>query len=380
MAIRFSDFVTLQRGFDLTKTDMQSGPFPVIGSTSIIGYHDKFKVEPPGVVIGRSGSLGTVQLVTRRYWPHNTSLWVKDFKGNDPRFVYYCLQGMDFTRFNAGAGVPTLNRNHLDTLEVEIPTLPVQQRIAGILSAYDELIENSQRRASILEAMARAVYCEWFVDFRFSGDEKVSLIASALGEIPAGWIVRSIEQFGAVITGKTPSKDNAAFYGDDMPFVKTPDMNGNMFILDTNDGLSTAGAGSQANKTLPAGSICVTCIGTIGTVSITTEACQTNQQINSVKLADPACREFLFFRLRDAKRRLENLGSNCATMANVNKAKFATMEVVCPPDDILARYHVVVAPMFAQILHLAHQVQNLRKTRDLLLPRLLSGQIDVEAA
>src|SRR5687768_11254581 len=115
MKKKFADFVTLQRGFDLPKTDMRDGPFPVVGSTSIIGYHDEYKDAPPSVVTGRSASLGTFQSLNVRYWPHNTSLWVRDFKGNDPRFAYYRLQSLAFARFNAGAGVPTLNRNHLDT-------------------------------------------------------------------------------------------------------------------------------------------------------------------------------------------------------------------------------------------------------------------------
>ena len=147
--MRFKDFVTLQRGFDLPKTEMCDGPYPVVGSTSIIGRHNEYKANPPGVVMGRSGSLGTIQFVQEPYWPHNTSLWVKDFKGNDPRFVYYRLQGFNFARFNAGAGVPTLNRNHLDGLEVEVPDLPAQRCIASILSAYDDLIENNLQRIKI---------------------------------------------------------------------------------------------------------------------------------------------------------------------------------------------------------------------------------------
>ncbi|MFN4866228.1 MAG: restriction endonuclease subunit S [Cyanobium sp.] len=173
---------------------MREGPFPVLGSTSVIGHHSEFKVEPPGVITGRSGSLGVVQYVHERYWPHNTALWVKDFKGNDPKFVYYCMQGMDFARFNAGAGVPTLNRNHLDSLEVNVPPLPIQRHIAGILSAYDELIENSQRRMKILEAMARALYREWFVYFRFPGHGSVPLVPSPLGEIPEGWEVKKLSE------------------------------------------------------------------------------------------------------------------------------------------------------------------------------------------
>jgi type I restriction enzyme S subunit len=112
-------------------------------------------------------------------------------------------------------------------------------------------------------------------------------------------------------------------------------------------------------------------------VSITTEDCQTNQQINSVVLAKSDYREFLFLRLQEAKQALENLGSNGATMGNVNKSKFETMEIVAPPDANLFDFHRLTQPMFNSILNLTRQVQNLRATRDLLLPRLLSGQIDI---
>lgn len=228
--------------------------------------------------------------------------------------------------------------------------------------------------------MARVLYREWFVHFRFPGHKNHPRVDSSLGKIPHGWEVKSIQYFGKVITGKTPSKANATNFGDEVQFLKTPDMHGNMFILGTNERLSLAGAASQANKTLPAGSICVSCIGTIGVVSITTEECQTNQQINSIILTNPESREFLFLRLQDAKQELENLGSNGATMGNVNKGKFEAMEIICPSSELLARYHQLAKPMFLQILALARQIQNLRRTRDLLLPRLLSGQIELEAA
>jgi type I restriction enzyme, S subunit len=295
------------------------------------------------------------------------------------KFLYYTLRPKlsEFRSFSTGAATKFLTMTILNETEIGVPPFPIQQRIAGILSAYDELIENSQRRIRILESMARALYREWFVHFRFPGHEKHPRITSPLGDIPKGWEVKPILSFGSVITGKTPSKNNSNFFGTNMPFLKTPDMHGNMFILSTSDSLSTAGAKSQANKTLPAGSICVSCIGTIGVVSITTEDCQTNQQINSVVLANSTNREFLFFRLQDAKQALENLGSNGATMGNVNKGKFESIEIVCPSDDLLARYHRVVEPIFMNILTLLRQIQNLRKTRDLLLPRLLSGQVEL---
>ena len=297
----------------------------------------------------------------------------------DPHFLFYALQS-DFGQGelkarSSGTTVLGIKQSELRQVRIPLFPLPTQQRIGAILSAYDELMENSQRRIRILEAMARALYREWFVHFRFPGHEKLPRVASPLGDIPKGWEVKPIQQFGQVITGKTPSKANADFYGDDVPFVKTPDMHGNMFILSTGDRLSAAGAESQANKTLPAGSICVSCIGTIGVVSITTEDCQTNQQINSVVLENEASREVLFLRLQDAKQTLENLGANGATMGNVNKGKFEAMEIVSSPAGLLAEYHRLAQPMFAEILTLSREIQNLRRTRDLLLPRLLSGQI-----
>lgn len=298
----------------------------------------------------------------------------------DPRFFYYCLSDFDIAATATGTALPYLTVSTLVESLFSIPPIPVQQTIAGILVAYDELIEISQRRIKILESMARAVYREWFVHFRFPGYENHPRVASPLGEIPKGWEIKPIQQFGKVITGKTPSKANENFYGDDVPFLKTPDMHGNMFILGTNEHLSTLGAESQANKTIPAGSICVSCIGTIGVVSITTEDSQTNQQINSVALSNPESREFLFLRLQDSKQALQNLGSNGATMGNVNKSKFEALEIICPTAILLEEYHHLAEPMFLQILALSRQVRNLRRTRDLLLPRLLSGQIEVEAA
>ena len=313
---------------------------------------------------------------------HNQRLGkIVNLKTNEvlPKFVFYLFNTASVRGHikgsASGATVRHTSPSRIYDVPVELPLLPVQRRIAGILSAYDELIENNQRRIQILETMARALYREWFVEFRFPGHENIPRVASPLGDIPQGWEVKSIQQLGTVITGKTPSKGNLDFYGNDMPFVKTPDMHGNMFILGTNECLSTAGAESQANKTLPAGSICVSCIGTIGVVSITTEDCQTNQQINSVVVANSVSREFLFLRLQDAKQTLENLGANGATMGNVNKGKFKAMKIVCPPDNLLARYHRLVAPLFSQIGTLGLTIQNLRRTRDLLLPRLLSGQV-----
>jgi type I restriction enzyme S subunit len=171
---------------------MIDGLYPVIGSTSTIGFHNECKVDPPGVITGRSGSLGIVQFINKKYWPHNTALWVKDFKGRFPRYVYYYLQTLDLKRFNSGVGVPTLNRNDLDNLRINIHPFIAQRKIAAVLSAYDDLIENNTKRIKILEEMAQAIYREWFVEFRAPGvklrkateEEKE---VTGKDQIPEGW-------------------------------------------------------------------------------------------------------------------------------------------------------------------------------------------------
>ncbi|MGN6478525.1 MAG: restriction endonuclease subunit S, partial [Flavipsychrobacter sp.] len=184
----FNDFIKLNRGFDLPNDKIKNGVYPIVASTNIKGFHETFKVNGPGVVTGRSGSLGTVQYVEGKYWPLNTSLYVKDFKGNNPKYVYYFLQTMHLENFDSGAGVPTLNQNHLHKVKLFVPDIPIQKKIASILNAYDDLIEVNNERIKILEETARELYKEWFVRMRFPGYKKAKFNKG----IPEGWEVQAL--------------------------------------------------------------------------------------------------------------------------------------------------------------------------------------------
>ena len=212
--VSLGEVLTLQRGFDLSRNKRVEGPFPVIASTGKVGSHAEAKVRGPGVVIGRSGSLGGGQYIDDDFWPLNTTLWVKDFKGNDRRFCYYLLKSLDLAHYNAGSGVPTLNRNHIYPLPVFLPSLPEQRAIAHILGTLDDKIELNRRMNETLEEMARALFKCWFVDFepvrakmegRWRRGESLpgmpaelydlfpdAMVDSELGEIPAGWGVKTL--------------------------------------------------------------------------------------------------------------------------------------------------------------------------------------------
>lgn len=387
MKKRFSEFVTLQRGFDLPKADMHQGPFPVVGSTSIIGYHNEYKVEPPGVVTGRSGSLGTVQFVNERYWPHNTSLWVKDFKGNEPRFVYYRLQGFDFARFNAGAGVPTLNRNHLDTLEVDVPTLPVQRRIAGILSAYDDLIKNNQRRIKILEEMARSLYREWFVHFRFPGHDKVKMVPSRLGPIPQGWEILTLKNVTTKIgSGATPRGGKEAYKAGGIRLIRSLNVYDYRFEFSDVAFIDKTQAEELNNVTVATKDILLNITG-----ASVARCCmvpsyllpaRVNQHVSIVR-ADPNRADPYYvldtINSEQRKQQLLAFAQGGATREALTKETIENFAIMLPPRPLLDKYGMRAGALHTQRETLERQCQNLRRTRDLLLPQLLSGELLLDA-
>ena len=206
--VTLGDVMTLQRGFDLPKTERKPGNYPVIASTGPVGMHEEAMVTGPGVVIGRSGSLGGGQFIKHDFWPLNTTLWVKDFKGNEPRFCYFLLKSLDLAQFNAGSGVPTLNRNHVHLLPVAIPSPSQQPAIAHILGTLDDKIELNRRMNETLEEITRALFKSWFVDFdpvraKMAGRDPGlpkhiadlfpdRLVESEFGEIPEGWEMKTL--------------------------------------------------------------------------------------------------------------------------------------------------------------------------------------------
>jgi type I restriction enzyme S subunit len=218
---KLGDVINLKRGYDLPQRDRVEGNIPIVTSSGITGYHNIAKAKAPGVVTGRYGTLGEIFYIKEDYWPHNTALYVQDFKGNDPLFVSYFLRTLSFSAQNVAGAVPGVNRNYLHLLPVRVPPLPVQRKIADVLSAYDDLIEVNTRRIRILEQIAQSVYREWFGKV----DEK---------SLPEGWDVITVGDFGEVITGKTPSKTVKENWNSrDIPFIRTPDMHYQFYCIET---------------------------------------------------------------------------------------------------------------------------------------------------
>lgn len=291
------------------------------------------------------------------------------------KFVKYAFDILqrDCKKISQGTAQDNLSWKKLSTIKFPAPDIEIQDKIVSILSVYDDLIENNKKQIKLLEEAAQRLYKEWFVDLHFPGYENVEIVDGA----PEGWTYKRVEEFGEVITGKTPSTAKTEYYGGSIPFVTIPDMHGNVFPLITEKTLTKVGAETQKNKYLPANAVIVSCIATVGLVNIAIEPCQTNQQINSVILYDDNDLYFFYESMKRIKALLDGVGSNGATMTNVNKTKFSNIKVLYPTEDLVMKYNEFCKPIFDKILALSKAMLISGQARDRLLPKLMSGEIEV---
>ncbi len=312
------------------------------------------------MVTGRYGTLGEVFYVPLDFWPLNTSLYVKDFKGNNARFICYLLRTLNFGTQNVAGAVPGVNRNFLHQLPTRKPPLEVQRRIASILSAYDDLIENNTRRIAILEEMARTLYREWFVHFRFPGHETVEMVESPLTKIPDGWEVRPFGQLFDIQYGKTlPMKQLRA--DGEYPVYGAGGIIGRHSEF-TTDG-PTALVTSRGNGS--------------GTVWRTRErAFVTNNSFMIHPLVPFAHWNYLFIELVLSHSNIASIIGGAA-QPQVTISGLSAVQAVAPPRQLVQRFSELASPMGSYVDALHRRNALLRATRDLLVPKLISGEIDV---
>ena len=340
----------------------------------------KFSLEPGDIVIARTGAtVGYAKLIRDNEPSVFASYLVRirvDPEKSDSGYIGRIVESEVYKRFVlsrvGGAAQPNVNAKVLSSFRLPIPEKATQRRIASILSAYDDLIENNRRRIQLLEESARLLYREWFFHLRFPGHEHVKIING----VPEGWEKNTISKLGDVVTGKTPSTKDPDNFGGKIPFIKTPDMHKNPIVIESAQYLSEKGANSQTKKYIPKDSIMVSCIGTVGVVAISAIKAQTNQQINTIIPQKDHFRYYVYFALSDLKSRLEAMGGG-ATMVNVNKGKFESLPIVIPSDSILQEFHEVCNPIFLQIRNLLIQNQKIKTARDIMLPRFMNGEIEV---
>jgi type I restriction enzyme S subunit len=313
-------------------------------------------------------------------FPDSIIGFIADESKSDVKFIKYHfdLLKIHLQSISQGTTQDNLSQEKLLKFNFSVPVdVNAQKQIASIIFNYDNLIEVNNQRIKLLEQTARELYKEWFVRMRFPEHKTIKIVKG----LPKDWEIKELKDFGKIFTGKTPPTKVREYYGGEIPFIKTPDLHKSLFVFDTEENLTEKGNNTQKRSTLPKNAICVSCIGTGGIVSITTaEKSQTNQQINSLVLSDLKQLEFLYHRITDLKETIELFGGTGATMTNLSKGKFEKLKILFPTKELIESYHHLVNPMFNQIKTLQQQNTQLRQIRNRLLPRLISGKLQVKAA
>lgn len=295
----------------------------------------------------------------------------------EPRFIGYYLRTPEFRgnfmAFSAMTTRASLTNDDLLSLEVPVPPLPVQQRIASILSAYDDLIENNQKQIKLLEEAAQRLYKEWFVDLRFPGHEGVKVVDG----VPEGWKIKKIEELADTMSGGTPTRSHEEYYSSgEILWLKTKELNDG-FIFDTEEKITEAGLKNSSAKLFEKGCIILAMYGaTIGRLGISSVTMCCNQACCVLKIKEIFLFEYVYLWLVNNREMLISRGRGSA-QSNLSQELIKQIEVRIPSDGVLIKFSNVVDKLLKNKEILEKQISSLREARDRLLPKLMSGEIEV---
>ena len=406
-----SRFEELSINFDgkrrpVKESDRQPGPYPYYGASGIVDSVDDYLFDGEYLLIAEDGeNLRTRQtpisfLARGKFWVNNHAHIVTGNERADTRFLTYALRYIDIDAYLTGAVMPKLTQGNLNSIEVRHPIIREQRAIAGVLGALDDKIEQNRRMARALEQLAQAIFRAWFVDFEpvkakaAGGTDFPSLpqavfdalptrfVDSEIGPVPEGWQVKAI---GDVVTAKgggTPSTKNADYWdGGEHCWVTPKDMSrlAHPVLLDTERRITDAGVNAISSGVLPAGAVLMSSRAPVGYLAIAGVPTAINQGFIAMECDGPLPPTYVLNWAFDSMGTIKAHSSG-TTFPEISKKNFRPLPLVVPPSDVIAAYQQIADPLFDLLIACVKESDRLGATRDYLLPKLLSGDVRVEAA
>ena len=360
------------------------GKYAVIGGNGVRGYADKSNFNGQCVVVGRQGAYcGNVRYFDGEFYMTEHAVVIVGNELADTHFLAYLLSTMHLGQLSAQSAQPGLSVQTLSKLEISLPGLEEQRRIAGILGAIDDKIENNRRINNNLEQQAQALYKQWFVDFEFPNEEgkpyKSSggkMVDSELGPIPEGWSVGKLEDVGTIVGGGTPSKAKQEYYtSNGIAWITPKDLSIThaKFTAKGEVDITDIGYANSSAKMMPRGSILFSSRAPIGYISIAKNDICTNQGFKSV-VPNNGCTAFAYYFLLSNTENIESKATG-STFKEASGALMKSLELVIPSDDILEKFEKIMSPIFEAQEKFEAENEALATLRDTLLPKLMNGEI-----
>ena len=363
--MRLEKVAPLQRGYDLPTDNIKEGLYPVVYSNGILRFHNEFKAKAPGVITGRSGTIGKVVYVEEDYWPHNTSLWVTNFYDNNPKFIYYMYINLNLARFSAGSGVPTLNRNDIHAQTIPLPPLDEQKKIAEILSTWDEAINLI---INLIESKKQ---------FKKALMQNLLTAKIRFPEFKDEWKETKLKDICVKMrSGGTPKSTNKKFYNGNIPFVKINDMTlGGKYIYDTQVKITEEGLENSSAWLVPKNSLIYSMYASFGFVSINKIEVATSQAMMCIvpNLSKVAL-EYLYYFLDDFQKDVRSFVET-GTQGNLNAEIVKNFKIKLPNLKEQQKIAEVLTAFDDEINLLNLKLENLKKQKQGLMQKLLSGKV-----
>lgn len=390
------EFSPFSYGKNLPSEKRKQGRVPVVSSAGISGAHDEALVETMGIVIGRKGTVGSLTYCDRPFWPIDTAFFIADEpERRDLRFTFYLLHTLNLSDMNSDSAVPGLNRANAHARKVRIPPLAEQKAIAAVLGALDDKIELNRRMNATLEAMARALFQSWFVDFdpvraKLDGRPPAALdpttaalfpdsfVETALGHIPLGWEVCALSEKIQLLSGGTPKTSEPTYWDGDIPWYSVRDAPSetDVWVIHTDKHVTKLGIANSAAQIFPEKTTIISARGTVGKLALTAVPMAMNQSCYGVRGITGYGDYFTYYSLREATAQLQQR-THGTVFDTITTETFKTLDCIFPTPKITAAFDELVEPLLGQIRANLHQSRTLATLRDTLLPKLLSGELSV---
>jgi type I restriction enzyme S subunit len=353
----------------------------VVGSNGIVGYHGEFKACGPGVFVGRSGSVGKVSRVQTDYWPLNTTLWVRDFHGNDPSFVYYLLSGIDFRRYASGVSVPTLNRNLVHPIEVIVPPLHEQKSIAQSLDSITQAYTATERviRAARELKFSLMRYLFTYGPVPVDQAEEIALKETDAGSpMPSHWQLKQLGDVAKIERGKFSHRprNDPAFYGGHVPFIQT----GEITEAAARDGYvrtysqTLNDRGLSVSRLFPKGTLAITIAANIGfTAILDFDSAFPDSIIAISPEVSTLSSEYLNYYLATQQAAMDRLAPR-GTQKNINIQFLRPWPIKVPPPDEQQRIINALGALDRKIQAEAKRLEALEQLLSASLRELMTGR------
>lgn len=386
--MEIGQLLNLKRGYDLTKNEMINGKFPVVGSNGIIGFHNAFNCKNPCITVGRSGSVGATHLYKQDCWIHNTCLFVDDFKGNDPFYIFYLLKILNLDKLANSTSTPTLNRNFIHPLKIRVyADIEMQKKIGRILSNIDEKIAVNNEINKLLEQSARAIYEYYFVQFDFpnangkpyksSGGEMI-FNPTLNHHIPKTFEVISLKEICEVKSGY-PFSTNDYNENGQYKIITIKNVLDGYISIHTDNAIDFIPSNMPDYCMLKMGDILLSLTGNVGRVGIVFENnLLLNQRVGILNLKNKNYRSFVYltFLQQHFKSILENIstGSNQKNLSPIEIERL----FLAFSQEIVAEFEFKTKHLIDQIINNHKENEKLKALRDFLLPLLLNAQVKIK--